>query len=68
MVKTSMCGCYYCLEIYPESEINKWVDSGITPVCPYCHIDSVLVGQTDMDFLKKLHNENFRETECDFDK
>ena len=56
-----MCGCYYCLEIYPFSEIKKWVDNGTTPVCPYCHIDAVLVGRTDMFFLKKLHNENFRE-------
>lgn len=60
-----MCGCYYCLEIYPLSEVERWVNKGTTPLCPYCHIDAVWVGQTDVDALKKLHDEKFEETERD---
>lgn len=56
-----MCGCYSCLEIYPVSEIECWVDDGNTPLCPYCLVDAVLIGETNVDALKKLYGENFGE-------
>jgi hypothetical protein len=56
------CGCYYCLEIYPVSEIDMWVDNGNTPVCPYCFIDAVLIGEVDVNTLERLHDEKFGET------
>ncbi|MGG3122771.1 cytoplasmic protein [Priestia megaterium] len=39
----SLCGCFYCLEIFHPSEIEKWIDSNeSTALCPYCEIDSII--------------------------
>ena len=44
------CGCFYCLEIFPPSEIREWTDEPDIPqstaICPYCGIDSVLGSQS----------------------
>ena len=39
---SNLCGCFYCLEIFPPSEITTWIDEGTTALCPYCSIDSVI--------------------------
>lgn len=41
---SSKCGCFYCLRIYEPSEIREWIDdrNGLTALCPYCGIDSVI--------------------------
>jgi hypothetical protein len=40
---STICGCFYCLEIFPSSSIEEWVDEEEnTPLCPKCGIDSVL--------------------------
>lgn len=38
------CGCFSCGEIYDPAEIVEWVEDrdGLTAICPYCGIDSVL--------------------------
>lgn len=41
----TLCGCFYCLEIYNPKEIVEFVeeDNGEkTAICPYCGVDSVL--------------------------
>lgn len=52
--RSDMCGCFYCLSIYPPSEIREWVDwpegtpadleleSGTTALCARCEIDAVI--------------------------
>ena len=41
--KSEKCGCFYCGEIFPPSEITDYVSDGEpTALCPYCHIDSVI--------------------------
>lgn len=40
--KSDTCGCFYCLAIYPPSEITEWIDHGNSALCPKCGIDSVL--------------------------
>jgi len=31
----SLCGCFYCLEIFHPSEIEEWIDSYESPaLCP----------------------------------
>jgi hypothetical protein len=40
--KSKTAGCFYCVEIFPASEIKEWVDDNLTPICPKCGIDSVL--------------------------
>jgi hypothetical protein len=40
--KSSMCGCFYCLEMFESSKIVKWVRGERTAICPFCEVDSVL--------------------------
>lgn len=60
---SGLCGCYYCEETYPPTEITEWVDEdkegvGQTALCPQCHIDSVLGNSQGIDLspesLKRL--------------
>ena len=45
---SSVCGCFYCLAIYPPVEITDWLDDrihgvqGRTALCPKCGIDAVI--------------------------
>ena len=40
------CGCFYCCEVFPPSDIEDWTDEwegiGQTALCPRCGIDSVI--------------------------
>lgn len=41
--KDTVCGCFYCLEIFHPEEIVDWIeDSPDTAECPFCHIDAVI--------------------------
>lgn len=65
--QVSVCGCYYCLNIYSPTEIEEWVDSEKTAICPKCGIDAVVPFDKDQDInlnefeqmLKKWHGESF---------
>ncbi len=44
---SDQCGCFYCREIFPASEVTEWTwmrreDPPTTALCPRCGIDSVL--------------------------
>ena len=42
---TAVCGCFYCLKIFPPSEVTEWMEEGgdgETALCPRCGIDSVI--------------------------
>jgi hypothetical protein len=40
---SEMCGCFYCCEVYPPSEIDGWLEElNGTAICPRCGIDSVI--------------------------
>ncbi|MBN3510938.1 cytoplasmic protein [Mycolicibacterium nivoides] len=53
------CGCFYCLAIYPPSEIADWTDGGRTALCPRCGIDSVIADRSGYpvtrQFLEQMH-------------
>lgn len=62
--KDSLCGCFYCLEIFHPSEIKEWVapksecDKRGTAICPYCGVDSI-IGESSgysitKEFLEKM--------------
>lgn len=57
--KSKLVGCYYCLFIYPPSEIKETTDDGKTAICTNCGIDSVLPDTSpftlDNQTLKELH-------------
>ena len=55
----TVCGCFYCLEIYSPKEIEMWLDREDTALCPYCCADSV-TGESSgypitKEFLKKMN-------------
>lgn len=44
--RSGMCGCFYCMSVFPSSDITEWIDEidGVetTALCPSCNIDSVI--------------------------
>jgi len=42
IVQSKLCGCFYCLRIFPLPRSKSWVDDRQTALCPYCGIDSGL--------------------------
>jgi hypothetical protein len=60
------CGCFYCRKTFSPLVIEEWIHEELTPLCPFCGIDSVL-GElqgyplTD-EFLTSMHNHYFTRT------
>ncbi len=57
--KDTICGCFYCLEIFSPKEIEMWLNREDTALCPYCCVDSV-IGESSgypitKEFLKKMN-------------
>lgn len=47
VMASTLCGCFYCCEMFAPSEITRWLADGATEsdktaLCPYCGIDSVI--------------------------
>jgi len=61
--ESNVCGCFYCLEVFPASEIEDWTDDDDTAFCPKCGIDSVIGSVAgypiEREFLKKMHDHWF---------
>lgn len=54
----SVCGCFYCLEIYSPTEITEWIeDTKGTALCPYCGIDSVIGESSGYPITKEFLGE-----------
>jgi len=51
--ESAICGCFYCLAIYPPSQIKEWTDEvdriGQAALCPRCGIKADQVSVI-MDF------------------
>lgn len=60
VLDSNTCGCYYCYNVYPPTEIKQWTDQGQTAICPICDIDSVLPYNAGypltIEFLREMHN------------
>ncbi|MEK9156816.1 MAG: hypothetical protein AAB448_01615 [Patescibacteria group bacterium] len=60
-------GCYYCLKVYPATEItpDDFMPIERTAMCPHCSIDAVLPDvsgfELDKDTLQKIHDRWFNE-------
>ena len=57
--KDTICGCFYCLEIFSPKEIEMWLNREDTALCPYCCVDSI-IGESSgypitKEFLKKMN-------------
>ena len=61
--ESDVCGCFYCLEVFPPSEIEDWTDDDDTALCPKCGIDSVIGSvsgyRIEREFLEKMHDHWF---------
>jgi hypothetical protein len=61
--ESSVCGCFYCLEVFPPGKIEDWTDNDDTALCPKCGIDSVIGSVSgypiERKFLKKMHDQWF---------
>lgn len=59
--KSNLCGCYYCGNIFPSSEVTDedWVPDlhGRTVVCPHCYIDSVIGDVSGIPIQKDVLDE-----------
>ena len=57
--RSSLCGCFYCKEIFTSNRIVEWVDNGTAALCPTCGIDSVIGDasglQITKSFLEAMH-------------
>jgi hypothetical protein len=47
VLAADVCGCFYCLFMFPPSDIANWIDLdergvGQTALCPRCGIDAVV--------------------------
>lgn len=47
-------GCFFCLKIFPASEVIHFVGDGYTAHCPKCSIDSVIVDDGVKEFSPEL--------------
>ena len=64
---SSICGCFYCLAVFPPASIGSWLNEGCgTALCPQCGIDSVLGSASGFpitpEFLQRMHHHWFRGT------
>jgi hypothetical protein len=57
---SELCGCFYCIRIFPFSEIKEWIDDAQTALCPKCEIDSVIGSRSGYPisraFLERMHD------------
>lgn len=45
VMQSKQCGCFYCLSIFPPTEVTEWIkedNDAYTARCTKCGIDSVI--------------------------
>jgi hypothetical protein len=60
LLASESCACFYCGQVFPPSQIDQWIDDGLTALCPYCTIDSVIGSNAGYsltkEFLAAMHD------------
>jgi hypothetical protein len=63
--RSEKCGCFYCLRMFPPSEIENWCDGGETALCPHCGVDSIIASASGFELtpqlLEMMHRHAFGE-------
>jgi hypothetical protein len=71
VMASAKCGCFHCLSVFSPQEIVKWVDGGLTALCPRCVIDSVLPEASghpiSIEFLRQMKAHWFGGAKDDLD-
>ncbi len=66
VMRSDLCGCFYCLSTFRPDEIVNWTDDGQTAICPRCPVDSVIGSASgcplEKEFLKKMNDHWFGES------
>jgi len=58
LLDSSVCGCFYCLEVFEPSRITDWIpDTKGTAICPYCGVDSVIGERSGFPVTKEFLGE-----------
>ena len=52
---SSVCGCYFCITIFPASTVIDWADKGVTGLYPHCGVDAVLPEENNISTLSELN-------------
>ena len=48
------CGCIFCEQFFPPSEIRRWVGEGTTAICPRCDTASVVGSGAGFELTTEL--------------
>lgn len=65
VMRSDICGCFYCIAIFASSEITDWIKdkNGKTAQCSECGIDSVIGSASgfpvEAAFLKRMNAQWF---------
>jgi hypothetical protein len=67
VLRSSVCGCFYCCQTFAPATINEWTDIceglGQTALCPHCCVDSIIGSESGYDltseFLEAMHDHWF---------
>ncbi len=59
VMRSEICGCFFCLATFPPVEIDRWIDNeghlvGQKAMCPRCHIDSVIGSASGFPITKEF--------------
>jgi hypothetical protein len=61
--RSKLCGCFYCMAIFPPKKIVEWIDDGQTAICTKCPVDSVIGSASGFpitkEFLERMHTHWF---------
>jgi hypothetical protein len=49
-----LCGCIFCEQFFPQSEIVRWVGAGTTALCPRCDTASVVGSGAGFELTPEL--------------
>lgn len=66
ILSSDICGCFYCLETYPPTEITNGLerDGSMCAICPKCGLNSVIGSASGYpitkEFLTKMRDYWFR--------
>lgn len=57
ILRSDLCGCFYCEKTFEAKEIEDWIDDQKTALCPKCGIDSVIGSASGFPIKKKFLHE-----------
>lgn len=63
LARSSVAGCYTCLDSFKPEEVCRWIDDDSTALCPTCCAATVLPGVGEAVALQSARASLFEEAE-----